>query len=276
MPSDRKYAFFAFVTAAVCVLALYIHRHRQGQTGRIDNLLISAAGNMQRQVFFFSQGMRRISDHYVMLVGVQKRNEDLEREISGLKLQVSALREVDLENTRLRESLDFRHRSEQQLLSAHVVAHDVSSDYFGIRIDRGSSDGVKVGMGVISPAGLVGRVLRVAPRFADVRTLVDPNSKIDALVQRSRARGIVSGQAKQATCKMSYVDRLEDVAVGDAVVSSGYEAIFPKGILVGYAIAVVPSSTGILQNVMLRSAVDITRLEEVFVVLPPGEPEKTT
>ena len=86
----------------------------------------------------------------------------------------------------------------------------------------------------------------------------------------------MTGQAKQLTCRMKYLDRLEDVAVNDVVVSSGFGNIFPKGLLVGYVTSVVPSPNGILQNVTVKSAVDIYRLEEVFIVFPPAESEKTT
>jgi rod shape-determining protein MreC len=133
-----------------------------------------------------------------------------------------------------------------------------------------------VGLGVISPSGVVGRVHRVTKRYADVLTLIDPTSNIDAIIQRSRARGIISGQSKQMTCRMKYVDRLEDVAINDAVLSSDFGNIFPKGLLIGYVSAVVPSQNGILQTVTVKSAVDIYRLEEVFVVFPPDEPEKTS
>ena len=276
MPNQRKYAFFALVTLCVCVLALYIHRHRQGQTGKIDNFLISVAGNLQKTFFYFTQGTRSILDHYLFLVNAQKQNDEFRKEMDLLRTKLTQLQEVELENARLRESLQFRARAEQPLLAAHVVAHDVSTDYFGVRVDKGAKQGVRVGMGVISPSGLVGRVLRVAPNYSDVLTLVDPTSNIDGIIQRSRARGIISGQSKQLTCKMKYLDRLEDVAVNDTIVSSGFGDIFPKGLLVGYVTSVVPSPNGILQNVTVKSAVDIYRLEEVFIVFPPAEPEKTS
>lgn len=275
MPNQRKYAFFALFTVCVCVLALYIHRHRQGQTGKIDNLLITAAGGLQKNLFYFGHGARSIVDHYVWLVNTKKQNEELEKEVAFLRTKVAALQEVELENARLRQALQFRDTIDQKLLPAHVVAHDVSNDYFVIRIDKGERDGVFAGMGVISPNGLVGRVQRVTAHYSDVLTLVDPTSNVDAIIQRSRARGIISGQSKQLTCKMKYVDRLEDVAVNDTVVSSGFGAIFPKGLLVGYVTAVIPNANGILQTVTVKSGVDIYRLEEVFIVFPSAEPEKT-
>lgn len=276
MPGQRKYAFIAIVTFSICVLALYIHNHRQGKTGRIDNLLITGAGAVQRPFFFMSHRFRGAVDHYLFLVSTQRHNEELEAEVGILRSRIASLQEKDLENQRLREALDFRAKLDFKPIAAHVIAHDVSSDYFEIRVDRGLEDGVKKGMGVISSGGVVGRVLHVTPHFADVLTLIDPTSNIDGIIQRSRARGIISGQSKHLTCKMKYVERLDDVAVNDTVLSSGFDNIFPKGLLLGYVTSVTPSANGILQMVTVKSAVDVFRLEEVFIVFPPSEPEKTS
>ncbi|MBI4405598.1 MAG: rod shape-determining protein MreC [Deltaproteobacteria bacterium] len=276
MDNQRKYAFLGILTAMICLLAFYIYRHRQGRTGRIDNFLISATGQLQKHSFYLLRGSRTLVDHYVLLVNARKRNEELEKEVVFLRSKLASLQEADVENLRLKEALHFKGQLKQPLMSASVIAHDVSSDYFGIRIDRGSKDGVQMGQGVISPTGLVGRIQRVAPDYSVVLTLLDPTSNIDVVVQRSRARGILSGQAKQLTCKLKYLDKLEDVAVNDTVISSGFGSIFPEGLLVGYISAVIPSPNGVLQTVTVKSAVDIYRLEEVFVVFPPTEPEKTS
>lgn len=276
MNRNPRYAFFLFLTVSISVLALYIQRHRQGQTGRVDNLLITLTGGLQKHSFFFVRGAKSLADRYVLLVNTRRRNEELERELVYLRTKLAALEEVETENSRFKEALHFRGEVDQPLKAANVIAHDVSSDYFGIRIDRGSEDGVAAGMGVISPGGLVGRILRVTGNYADVLTLLDPTSNIDVVIQRSRARGIISGQSKQLTCKLKYVDKLEDVVIDDTVVSSGFGSIFPKGLLVGYISAVIPSSSGVLQTVTVKSAVDIYRLEEVFVVFPPTESKKAS
>lgn len=275
MPTQKKYAFFALVTLCVCVLALYIYRHRQGETGRIDSFLIAVTGGLQKNFFFLGKGGRTIFDHYLMLVNTKKHNEVLERELGYLKTKLAAMQEVDLENARLRHSLDFRSDLTQKLVAAHVVAHDISSDYFGVRIDKGSEHGVVAGMGVISPSGLVGRVLRVASGYSDVLTVLDPTSNVDVVIQRSRVRGVLSGHTGDLSCQLKYIDRLDDVVNQDTVVASGFGNIFPKGLLVGYVTGVTPDRNGVIKNVTVKSAVDIYRLEEVFIVVPPPEPEKT-
>ncbi len=274
MPTQKKYAFFALVTLCVCVLALYIYRHRKGETGRIDSLLIGVAGGFQKNFFFLGKGGRTVFDHYLMLANTQKKNEALEKELAYLRTKLAALSEVDIENSRLRKGLDFRGEVTQKLVAAHVVAHDISSDYFGVRIDRGAEHGVTPGMGVISPSGLVGRVLRVTSGYSDVLTVLDPTSNVDVVVQRSRVRGVLSGKAGELSCTLKYIDRLDDVIAEDRVVASGFGNIFPKGLLVGYITAVEPDRNGVIKNVTVKSAVDIYRLEEVFIVVPPPEPEK--
>lgn len=269
---NRKYSAIGVIALSVIVLALYIHRHRQGQTGKIDNFLIGTSGYIQKQFYYFTRGTQSLFDNYFLLVGAKQQKAVLEKERDYLKTKLTAMKELELENLRLRSALDFGDRISHELLSANVVAHDVSSDYFGIRIDKGIDQGVKIGMGVISPGGLVGRVQRVSSNFSDVMTVVDPRSKIDALVQRSRAGGIVTGQSKRLTCRLEYVDKVEDVAVNDTIVSSGFADIFPKGLLIGHVTEVIPDPNGILQEVVVKSAVNIYRLEEVFVVVSQKTP----
>ncbi len=275
MPTQKKYAFFALVTLCVCVLALYIYRHRQGETGRIDSLLISVAGGVQKNFFFLGRGGRSVFDHYFSLVNTQKRNEELEKELASLTTRLALMKEMESENERLRQGLDLRKQISPTLKAAHVIAHDISQDYYGLRIDLGSEGGLKPGMGVISPSGVVGRILRVTPHYADVVTVLDPTSNIDVVIQRSRVRGILSGLAGALACKLKYVDRLDDVTKDDTVVASDFGQVFPKGTLVGYVSAVAPDRNGVIQTVTVKSAVDIYRLEEVLIVFPPPESAKT-
>jgi rod shape-determining protein MreC len=256
------------------VLALYIYRHRKGETGRIDSLLISVAGGLQKNFFFLGRGGRAVLDNYLMLVNAQKRNESLEKEVGYLRTKLTALQEVEAENGRLRRGMDLKSEVSPHLIAAHVVAHDISADYYGVRIDRGSEQGIAPGMGVISPSGLVGKVLRVASGYADVLTVREPTSNVDVVIQRSRVRGILSGQSGELGCTIKYVDRQDDVRPEDVVVASGFGNVFPKGLLVGYVKSVSPDRNGVIQSVTVKSAVDIYRLEEVFIVVPPPQPEK--
>lgn len=206
-------------------------------------------------------------NYYVFLVNAAKRNELLEREVAEARQRLIQYQEVEAANRRLSSVLDFKTTLSVKTLPARVIAQDVSVDFLGIRIDRGSRDGIQTGMGVIHPSGVVGTVYRVSDHYADVLTLADPSSSIDAVIQRSRARGIISGEAKSLHCKLKYMDRLEDVSQDDAVVSTNFKGVFPSGLLIGHVSEVSSTPNGILQNITVRTAVDIYRLEEVLVVI---------
>jgi len=274
LATGRKYYLVALLSSVTCVVALYVYVHRQGRTTWIDSGIISITGALQSGVSGIAQGVKGVVDHYFLLVDAKKRNEELESEVSALRSKVVSQEEILLENKRLQEQLSLKAKEKETLLAAKVVAHDVSPDFLGIRIDRGLSHGVQLGMGVIHTNGVVGRIHRVTPSYADVITVLDPSSNMDVIIQRSRARGILSGQSKSLTGKLKYVDRLEDVKVDDLLVSTDFGHIFPKGMMVGTVTGVSPNSNGILQSISVKSAVDIYRVEEVFLVFPPRQSEK--
>ncbi len=268
MPQQRKYAFLAVISLFTCTFSFYIFLHREGKTRFLDDMLIGASGTFQEGVFSFGKGVRSLFENYVNLVHAKKNNEELQKEVDSLKSNLTHYTEMEIENKRLRESLDLKSRVTHKLLSAQVVAHDVSSDYYSLRIDRGIKDGVKEGMGVVSPRGVVGRIFKTTDHYSDVLTLIDPTSNLDVVIQRSRVRGILSGQNKQLLCRLKYIDRLEDVLVNDIIVSTDFGTYFPKGLLVGYVTQANYNANGIQQTVVVKPAVDIYRLEEVFVVFP--------
>lgn len=260
----------------MCFLALYIHQHRQGRTGRVDGAVTSLSGNLQENSSYLGNGVRSLFNHYVFLMNAARRNESLEKEVAELKQRLVLLQEMEAENRRMSTALDFKSAVSIKTLAAKVVAQDVSTDFVGIRIDRGSRDGIEVGMGVIHPGGVVGTIYRVSEHFSEVLTLADPASNIDAVVQRSRARGIVSGESKTLNCKLKYMDKLEDVSQDDAIVSTNFGGIFPSGLLIGHVSEVSSTANGILQNITVKTAVDLYRLEEVLVVISPIKSAKTT
>lgn len=272
--SNKKLVVFGLSTVTVCFLALYIHQHRSGRTGRVDNALTWVTGNLQENTGFFAHGLRKLSSHYIFLMDTAKKNELLEREIAEAKQKLIQLQEVEAENRRLSSLLDFKAALPTKTLPAQVVSHDISPDFMGIRIDRGSRDGVRVGMGVIHPGGVVGTIHRVSDHFSDVLTLADPASSIDAVIQRSRARGIISGETNTLNCKLKYMDKLEDVTQDDAVVSTNFGEVFPSGLLIGHVSEISSTSNGILQDITVKTAVDLYRLEEVLVVVSSNQSTK--
>jgi rod shape-determining protein MreC len=123
-------------------------------------------------------------------------------------------------------------------------------------------------MAVVSPGGVVGRVVSTSPNAARVLLLEDPSSGVDVLVQRSRARGIVEGSLNGG-CQLKYVKHREDLRVGDLVATSGLDGIFPRGVAVGTISRLSREEGGLFQTAEVEPAVDFNKLEEVMVVEAP-------
>jgi len=206
-----------------------------------------------------------VQDSYSMLAGYKSENEKLRKRIQQLEVERNQLLEAEATNRRLQQLLDFRSRLPSASVTAYIIADSASSWFKSCLLDKGSADGVRKGMAVVTPLGVVGQVVAVTGRTAKVLLLTDPNSGVDVLVQRTRARGIVSGSLDNGTT-LKYVKRSEDIQEGDRLLTSGLDGIFPKGIVVGTVIKVRKQTLGLFQYIEVLPAVSLTRTEEVFIV----------
>lgn len=209
--------------------------------------------------------VRELHQRYTALRGVKGENENLKRRILDLEAERNRLLEAEATNRRLRELLDFRSQLPSGSTTAAVIGNSASTWFHSFILDKGSADGVLKGMAVVSPVGVVGQVVAVASRSAKVLLITDHHSGVDVVVQRSRARGIVSGSPENGPV-MKYVKRSEDVQEGDRLITSGLDGIFPKGLLVGTVAKVRKKGYGLFQYVGVTLAVDPSRIEEVLVV----------
>ena len=205
------------------------------------------------------------------LKNLRAENQRLQAQVDELIHQLALWRESELENTNLRELLEMKEQSpavlgpDADLLSAEVIGRDPSNLLRYLIIDRGSQDGVELGMAVITPRGLVGQVREVYLRSAKVALLTDPSSAVNALVQRSRATGIVEGQTGP-NLVMRYLPQTEGIAKpGDLVLTSGLGGHFPRRLLIGEITEVRRSDVEMFQEARLRPAVDYDHLEMVIV-----------
>jgi len=165
------------------------------------------------------------------------------------------------------ELLELRNRVSLATAAAEVIGAAASPDFRTLTIDKGRRDGLRPDMAVISPAGVVGRLVVPSARSAKVQLLVDRNAAAGVLVERTRAQGVVVG-AGDDRLLMQYVSEAADVAVGDVVVTSGIDTIYPKGLVVG-RVEVVEKNGPAFKRIVIKPAVDFSRIEEVLVVLTP-------
>jgi rod shape-determining protein MreC len=204
---------------------------------------------------------------YVDLVDARQENQRLGARVAQLEGELLRVDELERENARLAELLSFRARLEGTVYGARVIARDPGPLTMTLTIDRGERDHLRRGMAVLAPQGVVGQIAEVSHAAARVVLVTDHNSGIDAIVQRSRARGIVQG-GTDGSCYMNYLSRDADVAVGDRVLTSGLDGIFPKGVLIGEVSDVARRHRGLLQAAAVRPSVVLDTLEEVLVVDP--------
>jgi len=245
----------------------------------MEAMMVELTAPVQKVVRLVVNTVGDVWRGYFGLVGVQRENQQLREEVQELRRQLNLYREAGLANQRLRDLLNFKEsRVRMPLLPAEVVGFDPSGWFKTLLIDKGTRDGLGRDMAVVSAAGVVGRLIGVSSQYAKVLLILDRNSAVDALVQRSRSRGILVGLG-EGRCSLKYVQRNDDVQVGDQVITSGMGGVFPKGILLGQVEKVERGDGVLFQTVEVTPAVDFSRLEEVLIVLrPPPEypPEEQT
>jgi len=195
-------------------------------------------------------------------------NERLRKQVTELEAERNRLLEAEATTQRLQELLQFRSDLPSGSITASVIGSSASTWFHSLLLDKGSRDGIRKGMAVVSPLGVVGQVVAATSRSSKVLLLTDPSSGVDALVQGSRARGIVSGSLDNGAI-MKYVKRSEEVKEGDRLVTSGLDGLYPKGLLIGTVTKVNKKSFGLFQYVEVALAVDPSEIEEVLVV--PGQ-----
>ena len=224
---------------------------------------------VQRAASTVTGGVRTAWKGYVNLRGVRAENEQLKKQLADLQVQFQQERAAAEHAHQLEALLGFPRQVGVQTIAAGVIGAGASPDFRTMTVDRGSSAGLKANMAVISPSGVVGRVVTVASRAAKVQLLVDRNAGAGALVERSRAQGVVLGSGEDLL-RMDYVSGIADVKPGDTIVASGIDGIYPKGFLIG-KVESVDRGAGIFKVIRVRPAVDFNRLEEVLVVTTPPQ-----
>ena len=253
------------VLVAVNVILLTITgKHTQAPAG-VGRGVIAVVSPFQKQLTAFVQSIKNIWNQYFFLVGTAQENERLKKALGQSLEKLNHCNETELANDRLRHLLGFEKEVPRPMVPAQVIGRDPSPWSKTVIIDKGNRDGVYQGAPVVVPEGIVGIVIEASYYYAKVLLLIDPNSAVDALVQKTRARGIVKGEGDDY-CVFDYVLRKHSISVGDAVVSSGLDGVFPKGLRVGRISEIVRLNAGIFQKVSVTPYVDFEILEEVFVI----------
>ena len=206
---------------------------------------------------------------YFDLLDLRNENVRLKRQVDTFRMENDRYRELVATHQRLRELLQFKNTIDWPVLAAQVIGRDPTGWFESVIIDKGKTSGLKVNMPVVNAVGVVGQLVSVSPNYAKVLLIIDQNSAVDCLIQRSREKGIVKGLSPN-TCKLDYVVKTGDVAPGDLVVSSGVGGAYPKGLPVGEVVEVKDIPWELFKDIKVRPMVDFAKLEELLVILKEG------
>lgn len=261
--------FFSIAVASVLiVLSLVIlsfNLQRPVETGFFRKLVMELAAPMESAISGSIEGIRDVWKRYLFLVGLEDENRALKRKIDNLTAELINYREVYLEGLRLKDHLALRESSDVPMITARVIGRENTSVFKSVLINKGSVDGIRAGLPVISPEGVVGRTVEASWNVSRVLLITDFNSNVDVLIQGSRSQGILQGGGATG-CILKYVDRSEELKIGDAVLTSGIGGIFPKGLLLGTVVNVDRKDIGLFQRIDVLPAVYFSKLEEVSVI----------
>jgi len=250
--------------AQVLGLAVQVKRTETGGTRLIRFWVVNAIAPLEKSLVSTSHGVRNVWRNYVYLRGVRHENRDLKEQVERLRIEQVRLSEDAAQARRLQALLGFKEQFVSQTVAAQVIGSSGSDQSHVVYIDKGVSDGIKPDMAVITPDGIVGKVLRVYHASSQVLLINDPDSGVGAILESSRLQGILRGTAAGETM-LHYVMSDEKVAAGERVLTSGGDRIFPKGLPVGAVQQTNPGSDLFL-NIRVKTAADLSRLEEVLVV----------
>jgi len=205
---------------------------------------------------------------YVALQSVEDENHRLRQEIEWLRGQNNQLREAASATQRLTALLQFKEQALPTMIAAQVIGRDASNRYKSVIVNKGDSDGIQKDMGVITPSGVVGRVVKTTGATSVVLLVTDPNNAIAGLIQRTRDEGIVEGTL-QGRAKLKYIPMLSAVKEGDYVVTSGLVGGFPRGLAIGTITGIAREEGALFQTAELAPEVDVNHVEEVLIIQAP-------
>lgn len=257
------------ILVAVNVIVLSVSGKRHYPASALGRVALTVTAPFQDALTQTIRYAKSIWEHYFFLVSTARENENLKKSLSHAVKKNNEYYETEISNHRLRKLFDFRQNIPEEAIAAEVIGIDPSPWYRAIIIDKGKADGVRKGLPVIIPEGIVGQVIDSAEHYSKILLIIDQNSAVDAMIQRNRARGIIKGMSSDQ-CVFKYVLRRHDIEIGDSVIASGLDGVFPKGLRIGQVAEISGENSGLFREVTVTPLVDFEKLEEVLILINPS------
>lgn len=235
-----------------------------GRFGTPHQVTLDFIGPLQSAVSRTISGIDILKNDYIALWNVRAENKRLQALVDKYLTELGEYREGYSTYLHLEELLDFKDKLQFQPLAARVVGKEPAYWYQTIIVDRGRKDDVLKGMVALAPNGVIGQVIHTGEHYSKILLANAPSSAIDAMIQKSRVRGILKGAGEKGYV-LHYVLRNADVEVGDHIVTAGIGGVFPAGIPLGKVSRIHQKRRGMFQEIEVQPHVDFQKLENVFI-----------
>ncbi|MBN1663264.1 MAG: rod shape-determining protein MreC [Deltaproteobacteria bacterium] len=257
------------ITACILIiisLVVLSYNVKQPSAGPVRKLVMEISASLVFSINSSIGAVKNLWNRYLFLVGMEAENRRLREQNAQLLGELIKYREGYLEAKRLQDILNLKKDAPHPAIGAQVINKSDTALLKTIMINRGTAHGLKAGLPVIASKGIVGRTTEASWHASRVLLVIDENSNIDAVIQRTRTQGILQG-AGITGCRLKYVLKSDDVRQGDVVITSGLGGIFPKEILLGVVTRVDKGHSDLFQKIEVHPSIDFNKLEEVLVLV---------
>jgi rod shape-determining protein MreC len=265
----------AVLLAQVIGLAVQVRRPDPGEADKggvrlIRSWVVGVVTPPERLLHGTGRGIRGLWTNYVDLIHVRQQNKALKSELDRVRLEEDSMAEDARQGQRLQGLLGFKEKYVYKTVAAQVIGTSGTEQSQVLLIDKGSKDGIKPDMPVITPDGIVGKTRDVFRHTSQVLEISDTTSGAGVILEKTRIRGVLRGDT-WGQPEIVNVSPDERIQRGEAVLTSGGDAIYPRGLAVGTVDRVRPDPEGTLVNVLIKPSANLSRLEEVLVITSTGE-----
>ncbi len=269
---EHKLAVFIIAATLAAAITIGVLGAKSGSASpaeRAGGDVVSVPQGIVSKVGGFFGGL---TGYFGNVKSLKNENEALKNENTNLQKQIKDMQGLEDENTELRQMLKLQKgQTDINMTAASVAAKDPSDWYATLTIDKGSRDGIKENQPVVnSNRELIGQISRVGDNWAEVITIVDPQSSVGALIKRSKAIGIIEGNSElryDGKCRFGYISRDTDIQEGDYIETSGLGGIYPKGLIIGTVESIYEDNSTMSKAATVKPCANIARTNEVFVII---------
>ena len=263
---SRVHVFLSALALSFIGLLLSSYSSQNNWTTKIgENLLSSLAHPIQGAAQSGFKGVSSLWESYFWLIDVSDENLVLRAELAKSQKENLELREFQLENERLKKLLGVKESKKLDGIEASVIGYNPSNWTNSITLNKGTNQGIQEGSIVVNAHGVIGQVVSAHLNSSTAILITDHASGVDALIQRTRARGVLEGRGSKK-CLMKYILNDDDVAEDDIVITSGMDGVYPKGLMIGKVKTVTNGSSSLFKKINVEPNVDFKRIENVLIV----------